>query len=566
MSRNNGVSPDPRDAADMPGSTGRSARWARVRRSLLLLAALGSLFIVLDWLSFIHDRPALNITPWNPPAGMYLAFLLIVGWRGVVPVFTVIVAADVIVRGYPGPALSLLLSNAAIAAVYAITAEVIRHKTRFNAALPTLGDLGVLVGGSFAAATAVAPVYIGVFALNGLISADQFTGFVFQYWLGDIIATTTLTPAILLTVSALAEQRAARVPWRLPRPSVLVLAQAALTLGCIGLALTPFGAPRLNLFHILFIPLTWIAVTRGLPGALAAVLVVEIGLVMGLRQHGVPITTIVYYQTLMLTLAITSLLLGSLTTERARISGRLRQHQAELAHASRLSTAGEMASALAHELNQPLLASISYTRAAQRLLAAEGNTRSAELMDKAVAQSERAGEVIRGLRVFLRKGPLTLSRVAVPAVVEEATALARVDATYNKVSLVVSTEDRLPDILADKTQVEQVLLNLIHNAVEAIAGANRARRVVVVRVKADADRRSVTFEVEDTGPGVPDEVLNHLFSPFATTKHSGMGLGLAICNSIVEAHGGRLYLSRTSEDGSVFRFKIPAAGEGGRTP
>lgn len=540
-----------------PWSEGKGQRPAA---RLAFLVGLAGVFFVLDWLTFLHERPSVNITPWNPPAGLYFCYLLIIGWRGAPLALAVVIASDVLVRAYPGSLPSLALSNSVVVAIYAAAAHLLRKKLATDLRLSTMRDLSKLIVGCFGAATLVAPAYIGVLFADGLVSEQDLALAIFQYWLGDLIATTTITPALLVSLCAVSWRsfRTSRVN---PQAVLHFSAQLLLTAGCLAIAIVPLGEYRPNLFHILFLPLMWIAVSRGLFGTLVSVICVETAIVVGLDKFGEPIATIVHYQTLMLTLALTSLLIASLTAERARIFAQLRQHQAELAHAGRLATAGEMASALAHELNQPLLACISYSRAAQRQIDAQSGNSPAELIRKAVAQAERAAEVIKGLRRFLRKGTLKVEVVPVADIVEAATALARADASYNEARVLVHVADDMPNIRANKTQIEQVLLNLIHNAVEAMVVSRSAIRSVYVSVTASEDGRYVCFDVRDSGPGVPREILEHLFTPFATTKNSGMGLGLVICKTIVEAHGGRLYLSHTSEMGACFRFKIPVAGE-----
>ncbi|HRQ83138.1 MAG TPA: ATP-binding protein, partial [Azospirillaceae bacterium] len=341
--------------------------------------------------------------------------------------------------------------------------------------------------------------------------------------------------------------------------------QAAAIAAALLAVFLPVGNGQFNQFYLLFLPLVWVAVSRGLPGAALATLAIQGGLIAGLQIIGFPLHAIIYHQTLMLALAITALFLGALVSERRLVEARYREQQAELAHIARLTVTGEMASALAHELNQPLLAAISYARAAQRLLeGSDAPPRAQELIDKAVAQAERAGQVVRGLRTFLGKGTPQLTPTPPAEILRETLALAQADAAYNRVQLRVEAAADLPDVLADPIQIEQVLLNIVHNAVEAAAGMEqdaaarpRPREIIVRAMALPPD--GVVFEVADTGPGVPAEMIDRLYSPFATTKPGGMGLGLPICRSIVESHGGRLYLAENSDQGAVFRLHLPAA-------
>ena len=539
----------------LPASRAMGASFPAVltgRDMLVLSLAFLAAYLPIDWLTFIHPRPSLNITPWNPPAGLYMALLLWTGFRGVPMVYATLVLADLVVRGHPASIASLLLSNLVIVAGYAAAADVLRRRVAIDLALNKVRDVGWLVGVTFLSAALVAPAFVGVFALDGALAAADLPMLAFQYWLGDAIGIAVVTPFLLLLY------RPERTPaWSMPRtPSA---AQTASIGAALVIVFLPVGEGQFNLFYVLFIPLVWVAVSQGLSGAVLAALAIQSGLIAGLQAIGFPLHAVIYHQTLMLALAITALFLGALVSERREVEVRLREHQAELAHIARLAVTGEMASALAHELNQPLLASISYARAAQRVL--EGSDtppRAQELIDKAVIQAERAGEVIRGLRTFLSKGALQLAPESPAEIVRETLALVRGDAAYNRVHLRVEMTEPLPLVACDRIQIEQVLLNLVHNSIEAIAASGSPAREVVLRARATAPG-GVTFTVEDTGPGVAADMIDRLYSPFATTKPAGMGLGLPICRSIVESHGGRLWLGQTGETGSIFHVFLPAA-------
>jgi two-component system sensor kinase FixL len=248
-------------------------------------------------------------------------------------------------------------------------------------------------------------------------------------------------------------------------------------------------------------------------------------------------------------------------TDRQLTEKRLQDLQAELLHVSRLSAMGQMASTLAHELNQPLTAIPNYIKACRRLMEADQYRPSAKVVDtmeKAVAQAARAGQIIRRLRAFIEKGQSERSVEAINKVVEEATALALVGAKGNGVRVRLDLAADLPAVLIDKIQIQQVVLNLVRNSVEALAEAEN--RNIVIRT-APAEDGLVEVAVADTGPGLDAEVANRLFQPFVTTKPKGMGLGLSICRSIVDAHGGRLWTTPNPGGGIVFHFTVQTASE-----
>jgi PAS domain S-box-containing protein len=246
-------------------------------------------------------------------------------------------------------------------------------------------------------------------------------------------------------------------------------------------------------------------------------------------------------------------------SRRKEIEARAREHEAELAHVSRLSVAGEMASALAHELNQPLTAILAYTQGCRRILAADGDVppRLVAAFDAVVQQAERAGSIIQRLREFLREGVSRRSTVAVEELVREALGLAEIEAAQSGISVRLELPPDLPFVIADRIQIEQVLVNLVRNAVEAIVEASPARREITIAAR--AAEGAVEVAVTDTGPGVAPQVKDRLFQPFVTMKTRGMGLGLSISRSIVEAHGGRLWTVSREGAGAQFRFTLPLA-------
>jgi two-component system sensor kinase FixL len=238
---------------------------------------------------------------------------------------------------------------------------------------------------------------------------------------------------------------------------------------------------------------------------------------------------------------------------------RLRELQAELIHVSRLSAMGEMASALAHELNQPLTAIMNYAQATRRLLGGADEARASALsglLDKIVQQGSRAGQIIRRLRQFIAKGETERTLADVNGVTEEASALALIGAAGKGIAVRRMLEDGLPPVLMDKIQIHQVITNLIRNSVDALGDIGRGE--ILIRTRRTSAQ--IEISVADTGPGLAPEVAARLFQPFVTTKPNGMGIGLSICRTIVEAHGGKLSAGDNPGGGAVFTVSLPLAG------
>jgi two-component system sensor kinase FixL len=245
-------------------------------------------------------------------------------------------------------------------------------------------------------------------------------------------------------------------------------------------------------------------------------------------------------------------------TERQKTETRLQELQSELVHISRLTAMGEMASTLAHELNQPLSAIANYLKGSKRLLEGSADERSTmvrDAMEKAGAQALRAGQIIRRLRDFVARGESERRVESVKKLVEEASALALVGVKDQGVRVRFTLDPAVDLVLADKVQIQQVLLNLIRNAIEAMETSSKRELIVATALGEDG---MTTFSVSDSGSGIANEMTSQLFQPFVTTKRHGMGVGLSISRTIIEAHGGRIWAEANPGGGTIFRFTLRA--------
>ncbi len=244
-------------------------------------------------------------------------------------------------------------------------------------------------------------------------------------------------------------------------------------------------------------------------------------------------------------------------TERQESRARMQELQLQLEQARRWTAMGQMAAALAHELNQPLTAIASYLAAAERLVAAPeaDPARVRQAMALARAQTARAGEIIRRLRAFVAGAELSLRAEALAGLIEEACALALVGGGDGSAHIRLALPRDPPEVLADRVQLQQVFMNLIRNAIEAMARTPRRELLI----SAEAEDGMVRIDVADTGPGVAPEIAARLFQPFVTDKEQGMGVGLAICRGIIEQHGGRLWMTPAAAGGTVFSFTLRRA-------
>lgn len=249
-------------------------------------------------------------------------------------------------------------------------------------------------------------------------------------------------------------------------------------------------------------------------------------------------------------------------TERRGTEQRLQELQSELLHVSRLSAMGQMSAAIAHELNQPLTAIMNYVKAAQRLLdpanqTGEKNQSARDAMEKAAGQTIRAGAIIQRLRDFVEKRQSERTLENLNKVSEESIALAFVGAAHTNVKVKLELDHRIPPIMVDRIQIQQVLINLLRNSIEAMA--TEEKRELTLSTEQD-ETGFLQITIRDTGPGLSPEVLAKIFQPFVTTKATGMGIGLTICQSIVEAHGGHIWVLQDKLPGAGFRIRLPIPG------
>jgi PAS domain S-box-containing protein len=249
-------------------------------------------------------------------------------------------------------------------------------------------------------------------------------------------------------------------------------------------------------------------------------------------------------------------------TDRHRAEEQARQHLQSLAHVTRVSSMGEMASAIAHEINQPLTAIANYVYACIRLLRSGAATtkETLEVMQRVASEAERAGEVVRKMRSFVRGEEGQVSAVDANFLVAEVLRLAAPEARHSGVELVPALGADLREVRADSIQIQQVLLNLVRNAVEAIVAGGTNERTVRIET-ARGEPGFVEIRVSDTGPGLASDALEQVFEPFYTTKADGIGIGLALSRSIADAHGGRLWAIAAPGRGATFHLSLPIATE-----
>lgn len=519
-------------------------------KNLAYLAGYFALYVFLDWVSYIHPVLPLAITPWNPPPGLSLALLLLLGLRYWPALFLAALLAELLVRGLPAPFPYAVLSSLSLTACYAGAAALLKGPLHFDAGFRTLRDLSLFLLVASGGALLAAVSYVSIYTYAGIAPGETYLSNLLRFWVGDMIGIMVVTPLILA--------HAGKVP-ALPKPGKETLAQGVSLLLVLWIIFGLEFTDEFKFFYLLFLPLIWIAMRHGIQGATLALLVSQLGLIGAVLLGSHHTTAVVELQLLMLALAITGLFLGMAVTSRRTVEEKLQDQAAELNQALRLAAAGEMAAALAHELNQPLSALGSYVRSCQLML----TMRPADMerinatMDKMGREVGRAGEVVRRLRDFFRDGTLRLESVDVTQLVGEGLEPLIKQIESKGMALHVRLQENLPAVQVDRVQIATVLRNLVYNALEAFAETqNRPCDIHVTAASSGQDW--VNICVEDNGPGISGTMLDKLFSPFSTSKAKGMGLGLSISRALVEAHGGKLWAEASAAGGARLCFTLPA--------
>jgi two-component system sensor kinase FixL len=619
-------------------------------------------YIALDDLSFVQPLLKLGITPWNPDAGLTLAFLLLCGWRQAIWTAVAAILAELLVRGAPVSLPALLCSSAVIAIGYGAFAFVL---SKHGLDLLLASRRAVLEFGLGSAVTAfvIASAYAATLIVFGVLPVALTSHAIARNWIGDTNGILTLTPLLL---AAPAVKRA----WPALRAHRGLIASQALVLAAsLWLVFWRGPAAHVSFIYVLFAPVVWITLAWGVPGASLATLLIQIGFMTGLAPQLSAASTI-EIQYFLVTLVFTALLLGAVLAERAdaldrmriseaeqrallttapdavlttnlagqitsaniaaerllrasssemcgtplagwlpelfliqpvarrRLNGtrangerfpveiacvlldaparpgylliardmseyehaqaQLRERETALASAMRFALAGELSTALTHELNQPMTAIVSYLKAVE-ILAAPFDSRDPRLTEtvhKATREALRAADILKRLRDFYRAGAVHVAAVDVEKLIADV-ACSFADRA-ERLGVHLTQEIRVTqEIAADRVQLQMVLYNLMANALDAVAEVATEGRRVHMRAVTDGDQLRVTLE--DSGRGVPSDVLKQLFEPFVTSKTDGMGLGLAISRSLLRSQGGELRLDISSAAGARFLVELPVS-------
>ena len=491
-------------------------------------AVFAPCYVALDWASYIDPVGPFNITPWNPQPALAIVWMMLGGLVHAPAVLATILLADVLIRHAPGGYAITAVTALVLAGGYAAIAWALKSLLS-DTGLRSTRQLTIFVMVVVAGTGVVGAGFIGILGAAGLLAETAFSNAWLRFWIGDVVGILVTAP--LLFAAADATRRPALVSLA-RRPETLL--QATVLAATVWLIFEGFGTDPSRHFYLLFLPLIWIAVRFGMNGAIVASAIVQMGVVLGIHADAGISLPIVELQALLVALTLTGLFLGVMVDQRQRAEEGLRQ-------TLRLAAAGEMAGAIAHEVNQPLTAVTNYGRSAQMLLERDQNgpPQVREIIAKILSEAERAAEVIRRLRDFFRAGTTRLEVVKLEDLLLAVRRMGENAIGTKDISFEIGNPLSVPPLFIDRLQIEVVLRNLIANAVESVIGAGHQGGRIRILVERHDDRH-LRIVVADNGPGISVANRERLFEPFVSGKPTGMGLGLAVSRAIAEAHGGSL--------------------------
>ena len=507
--------------------------------------------VLLDYLSYVHPFGAFGITPWNPSTGLSFVLVLAFGRRALPLLFAALVISNLAIRGLPVPTWLAAAESFIVGTGYGLALlGLLQPSVRFDLSLSSVRDVVLLLAVAVGSSVFVALVYVSLLFATDLLPAQDFGIALLRYWVGDMIGIAVITPFGLLFLTR----------GQLVKPDWETLFQVGSTVALTVWVAAVFSQHhQLQLFYLLFLPVTWIAVRSGIEGVSVALMAIQLGLVIAIVAFPGKSTDVLDFQARMLILSITGLVAGALVSERHFAEVRLRMNQDALAQVARLGSMGELAAAIAHEINQPLSAAGTYTNLVVESLGRERlrDPSSLQLAEKAGVQIDRAADVVRRLRTLVRLGRTDMAPTSVERIVRETLEVVRGNLARHNIELKLEIAGGLPLVMADRLQIEQVLLNLMRNSIDAISDAGIFTRQITVGANCTCPN-TVELTVSDTGPGFPATFAGDVPIRLLTTKPDGLGVGLSLCRSIAEAHGGTLSI-HTTHRGATVGITLPIA-------
>ena len=544
-------------------------------RELAIVALLVLAYLACEWLSEVHEYKGLPVTAWNPGLGLLFAVMMHRPALGAAILFLGIVLAEIVVV-HSILDLDVISAMAAIsAASYALFAHVTGRFFKIDLGLDRLPDVaGLLIGGCLAAVTNAAALTL-LLVMVGHITWTDLVGASLPLLVGDLIGISVVTPPALRWMAGGLFRHGS------PRPRFIAagLALSSLAIGgLLWVMLRQEDPAAIDYLFVLFLPVIGSALWFGLDGACVSLMISQVLAILLLHLFGYDAWTFTRLQAFVTVLGATGLLCGAVVSERntatraaSQLRARLAEREAEAVRADRLTLATGMTSTLSHEITQPITAARAQARAAQIRLARFEAPEAEKIrnhLQEAVTQIDLAADILARMRAFIGRGAPERQPAEVATMIDDALMLIGPHAARHQVRLAIECDSALATVPCDRIQIQQVLMNLVGNAINAIGAIGAVGAIgdesaiaglVVIRAVAAASPDRIVFAVHDNGPGVPPDLAPRVFEPLMTARPDGLGLGLSICALIVEAHGGRIWLESTTPGATEFRFTLPLA-------
>lgn len=508
-------------------STVLTAHRLRLLVAWLQATAFCAAYVLLDWASYIDPLHHFNITPWNPAPALGILYLLRRNAGGALTLFIAILATDLIVRDLDASTMELLFLDALLAVGYTAMAMLMQRHMPDGGMFASRASLGTWSLIVVLGALVLSIGYVSSLAALGLLPTNDWSNAVLRFWIGDSVGIFVTFPLLWCLQDSLH-----RAAFRLTTGHMETAGYLGMIAIILWLIFAPDGINDPRYLYALFLPVVWAASRQGIIGAVFCASVLQLGMLLAGWFWEIENVSAFELQIRALLLAGVGFVIGIAVDEQRRAV-------AELHQSLRLAAAGEMAAALAHELNQPLTALSAYGEACELLIAREGGSgQLRDVIQRMITEASRAAEVVRRLRDFFRTGSTHLERFSLVELIGDSVRSFKENKTAQRLPVEVAPLPMV-HLYADRLQIEVVLRNLLSNALDAVADLpDEQKRIRITATLPGPDQLCIC--VEDSGPGLSTVMMEDAFEPFASTKSSGLGLGLAISRAIAEAHGGSL--------------------------
>ncbi len=499
-------------------------------------------YVLLDWASYIDPFHGLNISPWNLAPALGLLFMMVNGAGGVLTVAGTMVIADILVRSPTSGWGSVLFLNLTLAGGYRVLAEALKRIFPGDGMFASRENLLtwalIIVFGTYVNSM----IYVSAHGVVGLLPPGGWAPAVLQMWVGDGVGILVALPLLWQVRNASSRAIFHQAVFGFETSGYVLLTGISLWLA-YGIA----AEHGYRYFYVLFLPVVWAATRQGMAGAIFSVALLQAGMIVAGQLQVTPEISLIEIQMRVLVLALVGFFIGVVVDEQRRSASQLRDSM-------RLAAAGEMAGAIAHELNQPLTALSAYSSACRILVQQNNQVKLTEVVSQMVAESNRASNVVRRLRDLFGSGATSLTRVDLPGLLGTVADDFRKHDPNSGIELVVAEPVPELSLYADQVQLEILFRNLLANARDAIVQAAILNgRIDIIAYQSDDGK--LRIRLQDNGPGISSDFADRIFNPFVSSKSSGLGLGLAICREVATVHGGKL--TCIPDEHACFELELP---------